>query len=106
MKTLLILLLITSCATYRKDSNDPVVRRQLIESVKIGVKCPNGYYYSFKADMCYSQTVVGVSRDIKPTTGRDIAAKPLKRKKTTIPKASIDCQEVFRRTNQCMGGKQ
>lgn len=94
---LLILLLITSCASYRYDANNPVIRRQLIETVKIGVKCPNGYYYSLKADMCYPQLITTDSRDITRVS-RPKAKKALKT-------ARIDCKEVFKRINQCMGGK-
>jgi hypothetical protein len=95
MKTLIVLLLISSCGTYRKDYHNPVIKRQIVETIQIGVKCPENTFYSFKTGLCH----------FEPKMARVVAAKPLKRKIKPVLQAKIDCKQVFKRTNQCMGGK-
>lgn len=73
----------------------PQARSYYTESRIVGVKCPTNYYYSFKNSLCH----------FEHSTARVVATKPLKRKKTNVFKAKIDCKQVFKDINSCMKGE-
>lgn len=86
---LLILLLLASCASQIKTKTSSHHYR--IDTIQTGVTCPVGYYYSFKDELCH--------------TSRVDNPKPLKRKIKANRPLKIDCGNVFKVVNQCMGAK-
>jgi hypothetical protein len=89
MKSLLIILFITSCA--QQPLRTRLIDSKRIDTYQIGIKCPNDTYYNLDTKLChYSQP----KPIIKPS-------KPVSRKPKA--KTAINCKSVFKQVNQCMG---
>jgi hypothetical protein len=89
MKSLLILLFITSCAG-QELSQSRLIKSKLVNTYQVGIKCPINTYYNLDTKLCHYSPFKPI---IKPN-------KPVSRKTK-----AIDCKAVFKAVNQCMGGK-
>lgn len=112
MKLIPIILIITSCTTYRHEFNHPIEYR-----VTTKLSCPthyilthdvnNKYYCAYDYEYEYSPN--GVISDLKPEfkSTRDSMVdllnkrtKPLKKAKTPLKIES--CESVYTKMNKCM----
>lgn len=131
MKTLLITLLISSCSHYQhngdfyhKIKSKDNTRHFIEQKKQIGIKCPDGTYYSFESELCEplvyinaQDSINGVQTDVKRSyesrNSQEINLKPSRKpvyssrsKTNTKAKpgkltARIDCKEVLSKINQC-----
>lgn len=111
MKLLIILLLTTSCANYHGVREYSQITKYRV----LGVKCAQGYYYSYDTNHCAREHYVnaednvnGVSIDLKKTykSSPDHVIVLNKRvsPKTNAKlaaKAKIDCKVILDNINKC-----
>lgn len=104
----LTLLLLVSCAYQPSKSYIQTTRYRVV-----GVKCAQGYYYSYEYNACVKENYVsaqdnpsGVSIDTtssyKKTDGKKVKINRVIKQKANKPKNAVNCDFVLSNINKCM----
>lgn len=104
----LTLLLLVSCAQYEPRTYIQTTRYRVV-----GVKCAQGYYYSYEYSACVKENYVGaadnpsgVSIDTtssyKKMDGKKLKINRVIKQKVNKPKNAVNCDFVLSNINKCM----